>query len=160
MTSGSLFVGLLRYGFRVNTMIERGAIAGGRSAPATLAAELRATIGMRHLPPGGTPPRALSGEMIHQQDIRRALEMPRSIPDARLRVALDELKDSGIKLLPGKGRVARLHLRASDMDWETGDAGAPQVTGTGEALLMAMAGRQAARSDLADPGVEMLRARG
>ena len=56
-------------------------------------------------------------------------------------------------------RVKGLHLKATDLDWEHGDAGGAEVTGTGEAILMAMAGRPAALDDLSGPGVAQLRER-
>ena len=51
------------------------------------------------------------------------------------------MKDANIGLLPGKKRRAGLHLHATDIDWDAGGTGDPEVTGTGEALLLAMAGR-------------------
>jgi hypothetical protein len=55
----------------------------------------------------------------------------------------------------GAGRRIRgLRLRATDIDWTHGRG--PEVTGTGEALLMAMAGRPAAVPDLGGPGLTTL----
>ena len=51
----------------------------------------------------------------------------------------------------GAGRRIRgLALRATDVDWTHGSG--PEVTGPGEALLMAMTGRPAALDDLEGPG--------
>ena len=63
------------------------------------------------------------------------------------------------EVFPGKKRVAGLHLHATDMDWSVGDTSMPELSGTGEALLMAIAGRHAALADLTGPGVETLRSR-
>jgi len=55
----------------------------------------------------------------------------------------------------GAGRRIRgLRLRATDIDWAHGDG--PEVTGPGEALLMAMSGRRAALADLSGPGLATL----
>jgi hypothetical protein len=48
-------------------------------------------------------------------------------------------------------------LRATDIDWEHGRG--PEVSGSGEALLMAMSGRPAALTDLTGPGQPTLAAR-
>jgi hypothetical protein len=76
-----------------------------------------------------------------------------------MRIALDQMKDANIGLLPGKKRRAGLHLHATDIDWDAGATGDPEVTGTGEALLLAMAGRPVALDELDGPGVATLRSR-
>lgn len=91
---------------------------------------------------------ALTDGMIHQQDIRRPLGLPRRIPEERLRVALDFARWA--PPLRGGWRSRGLTLVATDLDWSAGRG--PEVTGEGEALLMAMAGRGAALADLAGPG--------
>ena len=58
-----------------------------------------------------------------------------------------------------KKRLRGLHLRATDLDWSAGEPGAPEVTGTAEALMMALAGRPTALADLSGPGVAELRTR-
>lgn len=91
---------------------------------------------------------ALAEAMIHQQDIRRPLRLTRTIPPLRLRAALDFVRYA--PLIRGAWRVRGLRLVATDIDWTYG-AG-PEVRGTGEALLMAMAGRPAVLEDLTGPG--------
>ena len=55
----------------------------------------------------------------------------------------------------GAGRRIRgLRLQATDVDWAHGRG--PEVTGPGEALLMAMSGRPAALADLSGPGLGTL----
>ncbi|MGE2719702.1 maleylpyruvate isomerase family mycothiol-dependent enzyme [Mycolicibacterium celeriflavum] len=91
---------------------------------------------------------ALTDGMVHQQDIRRPLDMPRVIKPERLVVALEFAKYA--PFLRGAWRARGLRLEATDLDWTHGSG--PQVRGSGEALLMAMAGRRAALSDLVGPG--------
>ncbi|RDH79991.1 maleylpyruvate isomerase family mycothiol-dependent enzyme [Mycolicibacterium moriokaense] len=98
---------------------------------------------------------ALTDNMIHQQDIRRPLQLPRTIDARRLRVALDFAVTA--PTIRGARRAKRLHLVATDIDWSHG--GGPEVQGPGEALLMAMAGRSDALSDLSGPGKDTLTAR-
>lgn len=159
LTTGRAMFLVVRHGFRINTMLRETAIKGGGAPVEQLARDLRASIGTRRTPPGVKPAGVLTDDVIHQQDIRRALNIPRVIDQARLRVALDETKDATASFLPAKTRIAGLHLHATDMDWSTGTDGTPDVGGSGEALLMAMAGRQAALADLSGSGVTTLASR-
>ncbi|HSS24623.1 MAG TPA: maleylpyruvate isomerase family mycothiol-dependent enzyme [Mycobacterium sp.] len=98
---------------------------------------------------------ALVDGTIHHQDIRRTLGQPRTIPADRLGRVLG-LMPGNPRLGAGR-RIRGLRLRATDIDWEHGRG--PEVTGPGESLLMAMAGRPAAVADLAGPGLGTLAAR-
>jgi hypothetical protein len=51
-------------------------------------------------------------------------------------------------------RIKGLHLVATDIAWQHGTG--PEVSGTGGALLMAMAGQQDALSELSGPGQSTL----
>jgi uncharacterized protein (TIGR03083 family) len=95
---------------------------------------------------------ALTDNMIHQQDIRRPLGLPRSIEARRLRVALDFALTA--PTIRGAKRAKGLHLVATDLDWSHG--GGPEVEGAGEALLMVMAGRGDALKDLTGAGMKKL----
>jgi uncharacterized protein (TIGR03083 family) len=95
---------------------------------------------------------ALTDNMIHQQDIRRPLGLPRTIDARRLLVALDFALSS--PTIRGARRTKRLHLVATDLDWSHGSG--PEVRGSGEALLMAMAGRGDALKDLSGAGKDEL----
>jgi uncharacterized protein (TIGR03083 family) len=91
---------------------------------------------------------ALTDGMIHQQDIRRPLAIPRTIPAESLRIALDFT--TWAPRLLGALQARGVRLVATDLDWQYGTG--PEVRGSGEALLMAMAGRRAALDDLDGPG--------
>ena len=80
---------------------------------------------------------ALTDNMIHQQDIRRPLGMPRVIAADRLSVALNFARTA--PLIRGAWRARGVRLVATDLDWAAGKG--PEVHGPGEALLMTMAGR-------------------
>lgn len=98
---------------------------------------------------------ALVDGTIHHQDIRRSLGRPRTVPADRLQRVLG-LMPGNPRLGAGR-RIRGLRLRATDIDWAHGRG--PEVSGPGEALLMAMAGRPAALTDLAGPGRTTLAAR-
>jgi uncharacterized protein (TIGR03083 family) len=95
--------------------------------------------------------------LIHQQDVRRPLGMPRTIPAERIAVILDlSLTRSGsINLVPGSSRRAKgLHLVATDTEWEAGQGA--EAKGPAEALLMAVNGRRDGIGDLSGPGADLL----
>lgn len=82
----------------------------------------------------------LAEYVIHHQDIRRPLRMPRTVPAARLLGALD-----GATKLPGvrirAWRVLRRRtLQATDVDWRRGRG--PVEERHGEEILMILAGRR------------------
>lgn len=116
---------------------------------------LRAHLQPRGLTAGFGGMIALVDGTIHHQDIRRALGRPRHVPADRL-VRVLGLVPGNPRIGAGR-RIRGLRLRATDVDWEHGRG--PGVTGPGEALLMAMAGRPAALADLDGPGLDTLAAR-
>ena len=146
----------LRHRLQLDRMIDRVARTAAEAPPDELVRRLWAAAGSRHHPPGRQARHLLSDVMIHAEDVRRPLGSPRAILPERLLVGLDTV--SALRSLPaGRQRIAGLRLEAADLDWVTGDG--PLVTGPGEALLMAIAGRAAACDDLQGPGVAILRDR-
>jgi uncharacterized protein (TIGR03083 family) len=95
--------------------------------------------------------------LIHNQDIRRPAGKPRTIPEARLRRALQLVCTEATPLFSPRRNVAGLKLCASDIGWTAGDG--PAVQGPGEAIVLAAAGRKAALADLEGDGVAVLRQR-
>ena len=98
---------------------------------------------------------ALTDCTIHCQDIRRAIALPREIPADRLMAVLDFSLLA--PPLPSRRNARGLTLVANDLDWSSGKG--PEVTGPGEALLMAAAGRLEALDDLDGEGLPRLRER-
>ncbi|MGY1857980.1 maleylpyruvate isomerase family mycothiol-dependent enzyme [Modestobacter sp. SYSU DS0290] len=111
----------------------------------------------RHLTPTGLTAGmqgaiALTDGLIHQQDIRRPLGLPRVIPPERLVPALRTALFAPTLL--GAWRARGVRLVATDVDWASGRG--PEVRGPGEALLMTVAGRRAALGELSGPGYDRL----
>ena len=105
------------------------------------------------------PPRlVLLDRLVHHQDIRRALDHPRDIPDERLRACLDATPRLG-SVFGARSRTKGLRFEATDLDWSWGGEADPLVQGPGEAILMAMLGRRAALDDLTGPGLATFAAR-
>jgi len=96
---------------------------------------------------------ALLDVFVHQQDIRRPLGRPRPIPADRLAVVAEILRHHRIGA-GGATRAKGLRLEADDIDWAVGEG--PVLRGPGEALVMALAGRATAVSDLAGDGKDEL----
>ena len=117
-------------------------------APEQITAMIRAHAEPHGLTGGFGGKIALTDGMIHQQDIRRSIGILRTIDPERLRTALDFARFA--PTIRGAWRARGVRLVASDLDWSHGTG--PEVRGTGEALLMAMAGRRAALDDLDGPG--------
>jgi uncharacterized protein (TIGR03083 family) len=95
---------------------------------------------------------ALTDGAIHQQDIRRPLGMPRTIPEERLCEVLDYAMVA--PPVGASSRIRGLRLVATDVAWMRGRG--PEVTGPGESLLMAAAGRAEALDELDGPGRDTL----
>jgi uncharacterized protein (TIGR03083 family) len=91
---------------------------------------------------------------VHHQDIRRAIDRPRTIPPDRLVAVLDGAVGVSSPMFAPKKKVRDLHLQATDVEWSHGTG--PEVRGPGEAILMAAAGRASALADLEGDGVALL----
>lgn len=143
---------LVRGRFSLGRTNPLGVDAGADQSPAQIVESFRA-----HLRPTGITAMfggriALTDGLIHHQDIRRALGVPRVVPAERLLVTLPFSLQA--LALPSRRDARGLRLVATDLDWSHGSG--PEVTGPGEALLMAIAGRRAALADLEGPGVATL----
>lgn len=113
-----------------------------------------------HLTPHGSTARfggrvGLVDAMIHQQDIRRPLGLPRTIPQERLRHALPFAVTA--PPLRGLWHVRGTRVVATDLGWAHGRG--PEARGPAEAVLMVLAGRLSAAADLTGPGAEILQRR-
>lgn len=102
------------------------------------------------------PTEGLLDHVVHHQDIRRPLGLPRQIPEQRLVAALDVIPTlSGF--VGSKARSVNLRLVATDVDWHHGDG--PEVRGSGEVLLLALTGRSGVLEELEGGGVAVLKQR-
>jgi len=98
----------------------------------------------------------LTDKLIHHQDIRRPLGHPRIVPAERVEASLRRVIASRW-IFGGRARVDGLRIEATDIHFEHGVG--PTVTGSGEALLLALAGRRVALDDLDGEGLALLRSR-
>lgn len=98
---------------------------------------------------------ALVDGLIHHQDMRRPLGIPREIPAERLQFALPFAVTA--PPLRGFWNARGVRLIASDLDWSRGKG--PEARGTAETILMVLAGRRGVAGELTGPGAELLQQR-
>ncbi|MEZ5226583.1 MAG: maleylpyruvate isomerase family mycothiol-dependent enzyme [Acidimicrobiales bacterium] len=92
---------------------------------------------------------------IHTQDVRRPLGLTGELDPAVLSTALEFLTTHKMAtMLVDRKPLDGVRLVATDRDWSFGDGA--EVAGTGEALMMAMAGRPVL-DELSGPGVDRWR---
>jgi hypothetical protein len=95
---------------------------------------------------------------VHLRDIARPLGLATDAPREDWAALLDYLASPSVApaLVPA-GRINGLAFAATDVSFRHGTG--PLVTGTAEAVAMALCGRAAALADLSGPGTHVLRSR-
>ena len=106
--------------------------------------------------PSGHIPAYLGEVLVHAQDVRQPLALPR-VPDVEALTPVAEFFAGRDFTVPGRTTAAGLQLRADDGPFATGDG--PLVTGSTLALVMSMAGRAVYVDQLDGPGVATLGSR-
>lgn len=142
----------VRARFSPDRMNALGVEEYGPRSPAALVAFLRGHLRPSGLAGGMGGAIGLVDAVIHQQDIRRPLGMPREIPDERLRFALGLALRAPV--IRGFWNARGVRLVADDVNWAHGKG--PEARGAGEAVLMTLAGRRGVASELSGPGAEVL----
>ena len=123
--------------------------------PAETLDRFRSILGSATAPSGHTP--AYLGEVVvHAQDIRQPLGLPRT-PDTGALTPVADFYARRNFTVASRTTVAGLQLRADDRPFATGTG--PLVTGSTLALVISMAGRAPYVDQLDGPGVSTLRAR-
>ena len=141
--------------FRVDVHNQRRLVEHRGSTPAETLDRFRAIIGNTTAPSGHTA--AYLGEVVvHAQDIRQPLGLPRTPDVAALTPVADFFARRNFAVA-SRTAVAGLQLRADDGPFAAGTG--PLVTGSTLALVMSMAGRAPYVDQLHGPGVRTLRTR-
>ena len=152
LSTADLAARFVRGAFVVNRINAIGTGDLAARAPEDLIQLVRDHIHPRGLTAGFGGMIALVDGMVHQQDIRRPLNLPRTIPAERLNAVLNFALY--VPLIRGAWRARGFRLVATDLEWSHGKG--LTVQGPGEALLMAMAGRPHALRQLDGPGKDRL----
>lgn len=155
MTLARTCWGFTTSGFRINRYISRDARWRGAVPVANLLEDFRGIVPARTHLPGLSSLAMLNDIVIHQMDIRRALDKPRCIPNRRtIPVAADLWTN---RFFPGPEVFRGLRAVATDAPWTAGYG--PDVIGTIEALILTLAGRFVAIDQLEGQGIVVLRER-
>jgi uncharacterized protein (TIGR03083 family) len=141
--------------FRADVHNQRRLVEYRGSTPAETLDRFQAVIGSTTAPSGHTP--AYLGEVVvHAQDIRQPLGLPRT-PDVDALTPVADFFARRNFTVASRTTVAGLQLRADDGPFATSTG--PLVTGSTLALVMSMAGRAPYVEELDGPGVPILRSR-
>jgi uncharacterized protein (TIGR03083 family) len=96
----------------------------------------------------------MTDTMIHTQDIRRPLGLDGSFDDESMRAALVFLTEHKLATtLVDRKPLEGVKLTATDLDWSWGEGA--EITGTAEAIMMAIANRSPALADISGPGADL-----
>jgi uncharacterized protein (TIGR03083 family) len=93
-------------------------------------------------------------EVVHGEDIRRALGLRRNYPGEVVARSLRQQSRMSASFGGAKELVARVRLTATDLDLSIGDG--HEVSGPALALLLAVMGRRVGLGELVGPGVTTL----
>jgi len=154
-TPPGFFFRLAKSGFKFHQMADANIAEERRGGAAATLADFRAQESATKHPPG--PGETWLGEtIVHSEDIRRPLGIAHTYPSDALTSIANFYKGSDL-LIGSKSRIAGLTLRASDVDWSTGEG--PEVSGPLLSLVLAMTGRKDALRDLSGEGMPLLESR-
>lgn len=155
MSGAKFFPKFVGAGFNFEKLQSKGIEQNRGTSPADMMNNFAAQLDSKGRPPG--PPMTMLGEVIiHSDDIRRPLGIAHEYPTEVL-TQLGTFFSNSSPIIHGKERVAGLHLKATDTEWEHGSG--PTVEGPMLPLLLAITGRKSALTDLSGDGVDTLRSR-
>jgi uncharacterized protein (TIGR03083 family) len=155
ITAGHFFPGFVMSGFNFDKFVDKDLRSYAAGIPTQVLDRFKTIITSTRKPPG--PAYVALGEiMVHSEDIRRPLGVTGDHTAGALTTLAEMYKSTGAPL-HAKKRLVGLKLRATDVDWSTGDG--PEIAGPAMSLILAMVGRAAALDDCAGDGVATLRSR-
>lgn len=155
MTPPTFFLRFAGSGFTFQRFSDKGVAEESAGSTADPLAALESVLTATAHPPG--PLDSWLGEaIVHAEDVRRPLGIPRAYPTDAVAQVASFYSGSNV-LIGAKNRITGVRLEATDTDWRHG-AG-PVASGPVLSLLMAMTGRRTALDDLAGDGVAVLRTR-
>ncbi|OYO08421.1 hypothetical protein BI335_19100 [Enemella evansiae] len=158
MSVWSLLGTVVRYRGDLNRMVDETTREEARRPTSELVQNLRDRAGVRLKPPVTGAAGPATDTVIHLRDAARPLGLAATPPDADWQATLDFLVSRPARrgFLP-KDRLVGLRLVTDDGAWSSG-MGTP-ISGSPEALAMAISGRTVYLTELTGPGVAILRNR-
>jgi len=152
-TPWGILVAMARAGFDFDRQNAMGVQRELGDSTADTLEGLRKVAHLRSGPPAPLDSRLVE-EVVHGEDIRRPLGIPRTYPMEAVERSLRHQARTPVGLGGGRQRVAGVRLRATDADIVLGDG--PEVHGPALSLLLVTSGRKAALPDLGGPGLAAL----
>ncbi|MEV7113509.1 maleylpyruvate isomerase family mycothiol-dependent enzyme [Streptomyces anulatus] len=147
--------GLVRARFDFDRQNARGVERERGASPQETLERLRRVASRTTTPPAPLDTRLVE-EVVHGEDIRRAVGLVRAYPQEAVVRALRLQARTPASFGGAKELVARVRLTATDADLSIGEG--PDVTGPVLSLLLAVSGRRAALGELDGPGLSVLAA--
>ncbi|MEU9931989.1 MULTISPECIES: maleylpyruvate isomerase family mycothiol-dependent enzyme [Streptomyces] len=147
--------GLVRARFDFDRQNARGVERERGASPQETLERLRRVASRTTTPPAPLDTRLVE-EVVHGEDIRRAVGLVRSYPQGAVVRALRLQARTPASFGGAKELVARVRLTATDADLSIGEG--PDVTGPVLSLLLAVSGRRVALGELDGPGLSVLAA--
>ncbi|MGQ4716222.1 maleylpyruvate isomerase family mycothiol-dependent enzyme [Streptomyces anulatus] len=147
--------GLVRAWFDFDRQNARGVERERGASPQETLERLRRVASRTTTPPAPLDTRLVE-EVVHGEDIRRAVGLVRAYPQETVVRALRLQARTPASFGGAKELVARVRLTATDADLSIGEG--PDVTGPVLSLLLAVSGRRAALGELDGPGLSVLAA--
>lgn len=148
-------VDMARARFDFDRQNARGIARARGATPQETLARLREVAQRTSTPPAPMDTRIVE-EVVHGEDIRRALGLSRTYPQAAVVRSLRQQVAMSASMGGAKELLSRLRLTATDTDVTIGDG--PVVEGPVLALLLAVCGRGVALGELSGPGLATLTA--
>ncbi|EGE43558.1 maleylpyruvate isomerase family mycothiol-dependent enzyme [Streptomyces griseus] len=146
-------VGLARARFDFDLQNARGVERERGASPQETLERLRRVASRTTTPPAPLDTRLVE-EVVHGEDIRRAVGPVRSYPLEAVVRALRLQARTPESFGGAKETVATVRLTATDADLSIGEG--PDATGPALSLLLAVSGRRQAVEELSGPGVGLL----
>lgn len=147
--------GLVRARFDFDRQNARGVERERGASPQETLERLRRVASRTTTPPAPLDTRLVE-EVVHGEDIRRAVGLVRSYPQGAVVRALRLQARTPASFGGAKELVGRVRLTATDADLSIGEG--PDVTGPVLSLLLAVSGRRVALGELDGPGLSVLAA--
>lgn len=147
--------GLVRARFDFDRQNARGVERERGASPQETLERLRRVASRTTTPPAPLDTRLVE-EVVHGEDIRRAVGLVRSYPQEAVVRALRLHARTPASFGGAKELTARVRLSATDADLSIGEG--PAVTGPVLSLLLAVSGRRVAVEELDGPGLSVLAA--
>lgn len=155
---GRFFLMALRYRGNTDATVDHFARHLARREPAEIVAQLREHAHDRVNPPRVGPWGPFTETCVHMRDIARPLGLDNDAPASDWAAVLAYLtSENAAPALTPRPRAEGIAFIPTDIDRRYGQG--EEVTGTAEALAMALTGRTAALADLSGPGLATLRTR-